>query len=96
MIGPGFLLLLVSVGQPGPDGPPTNVYQQPEPSKITVHWTSGDVNAISKIYKDVSGWQYLDSVSQGVESYNTGLTSGEFGVSHFKNGQETSIISTAQ
>lgn len=61
--------------------------------KRRVSWTIEDATATSRIYRDNSGaWVYLGQVAIGVDSYDTGLTTGDtFGVSHYKNGQESAI-----
>lgn len=88
-----------AVASPGdpPTGPPTNVTRELYAgTKIRVLWTKGDATATSKVYRRVSGnWVFLGSVAAGIEQFETGLTSGTFGVSHFKNGQETTIVSEA-
>jgi len=62
--------------------------------KIKVIWTNGDVTAYSRVYKWLSGkWVLMNEVAPTVAAYETGLTSGTFAVSHYKNGQETEKVS---
>ena len=78
-----------------PDGPPTDVYTSLYSGvKIEVNWTNGDSAAYSRIYRYVSeSWSYIGQADPGDKSYETGYTSGTMGVSHYKNGQETEIVS---
>lgn len=82
----------------GPTGPPTDVGRELySGSKIRIVWTAGDPDAYSRIYQIIVGGDpvNLDEVAPGVEEYETDMTSGTFGVSHYRNGQETEVVSEA-
>lgn len=78
-----------------PDGPPTSVEVSfYAGTKRRLDWTSGDVLATSRIYYKVSGvYTYIRSEAAGATSSETGDTTHNFfGVSHYKNGQESAIV----
>jgi len=73
-----------------PAGPPidptTSLYSG---VKIKVTWTSGDETAYSRLYRNNV---YVAQVDPGVVSWESGVTSGTFRVSHYKGGQETAKV----
>ena len=82
-----------------PDGPPTDVVlSYYAGTKRRLDWTSGDDLAASRVYYKVGGvYTFIRQEAAGVTSSETGDTTHDvFGVSHYKNGQESAKTDSAE
>ena len=78
-------------GPLGPSAPPSNLTRYYYSGvRIGLEWTNGDATAYTRIYWNGA---YLKQKDPGISSDETAKTSGLFGISHYKNGQETEIVS---
>jgi hypothetical protein len=74
-----------------PDAPPSRLVRSYYSGvRIALRWTNGDAYAYIRVYWNGT---YVAQLDPGTVYYESGKTTGTFGVSHYKNGQESEIVS---